>query len=91
MVFVPNRSAGFLEPSEEKAVSFKRGTAFLFHALHVHQGSGTPKASFTGVNQPHLMALFAIELTQGPTPRFTNLHVSPAIKGPQISAQVRPC
>ena len=40
------------------------------------------KASPTSVSDPHLMALFAIELTQGPNLRFPNLHVTQAIKRP---------
>ena len=45
-------------------------------ALDVHQGSGIPKASPTGLTHPRLMAFFAIELTQGPNLRFPNLHVT---------------
>ena len=32
------------------------------------------------------MAFFAIELTQGPNLRFSNLHVTQAIKRPQLGA-----
>ena len=63
-LFVPSGSSGFPDPWVERAVPFKRGTAFFFNALDVHRGSGLPKASPAGVTHPHLMAFFAIELTQ---------------------------
>ena len=59
---------------------------FFFNALDVHQGSGIPKASPTGVRDPRLMAFFAIELTQGGNLRFPNLHVTQSIKRPQLGA-----
>ena len=60
-------NSGFPSPWVERAVPFKRGTAFFFNALDVHRGSGIPKAldSPTGVTHPRLMAFFAIEITQG--------------------------
>ena len=63
-LFVPSSSSGFPDPWVERAVPFKRGTAFFFNALDVHRGSGIPKASPMGVRDPRLMAFFAIELTQ---------------------------
>ena len=59
---------------------------FYFNALDVHRGSGIPKASPTAVSHPHLMAFFAMELTQGPNLRFPNLHVTQSIKRPQLGA-----
>ena len=44
-LFVPSSSSGFPDPWVERAVPFKRGTAFFFNALDVHRGSGIPKAS----------------------------------------------
>ena len=38
------------------------------------------------MSHPPLMAFFAIELTQGPNLWFPNLHVTQAIKGPQLGA-----
>ena len=96
-LFVPSSSPGFPDPWVERAVPFKRGTAFFFNALDVHRGSGIPKAPPTGVTHPHLMAFFAIELTQGPNLRFRNLHVSQNIKGPRLGApgargrKIAPC
>ena len=84
--FVPSSSSGFPDPWVERAVPFKRGTAFFFNALDVHRGSGIPKASPTGVTQPRLMAFFAIELTPGGNLRFPNLHVTQSIKRPQLGA-----
>ena len=63
-LFVPSSSSGFPDPWVERAVPFKRGTAFFFNALDVHRGSGIPKAIPMGVRDPRLMAFFAIELTQ---------------------------
>ena len=85
-LFVPSSSSGFPDPSVERAVPFKRGTAFFFNALDVHRGSGIPKGSPTGVRDPRLMAFFAIELTQGGNLRFPNLHVTRSIKRPQLGA-----
>ena len=85
-LFVPSSSSGFPDPWVERAVPFKRGTAFFFNALDVHRGSGIPKASPTGVRDPRLMAFFAIELTQGGNLRFPNLHVTQSIKRPQLGA-----
>ena len=85
-LFVPSSCSGFPDPGVERAVPFKRGTAFFFNALDVHRGSGIPKASPTGVTHPRLMAFFAIELTQGPNVRFRNLHVTQSIKRPQLGA-----
>ena len=65
---------------------FKRGTAFCFNALDVNRGSCIPKASPTGVTDPHLMAFFAIELAQGGNLRFSNLHLTQLIKQPQLGA-----
>ena len=79
-------SSGFPDPWVERAVPFKRGTAFIFNALDVHRGSGIPKASPTGVRDPRLMAFFAIELTQGGNLRLPNLHVTQAIKRPEVGA-----
>ena len=79
-------SSGFPAPWVERAVPFKRATAFFFNALDVHRGSGIPKASPTGVTHPRLMAFFAIELTQGRNLRFPNLHVTQSIKRPQLGA-----
>ena len=59
-LFVPSSSSGFPDPWVERAVPFKRGTAFFFNALDVHRGSGIPKASPTGVRDPRLMA-FLVE------------------------------
>ena len=56
-LFVPSSSSGFPDPWVERAVPFKRGTAFFFNALDVHRGSGIPKASPTGVSHPRPMAL----------------------------------
>ena len=50
------------------------------------QAFGMP--SSTGVTHPRLMASFAIKLNQGPNLRFPNLHVTQAIKRPQLGA---PC
>ena len=83
-LFVPSSSSGFPDPWVERAVPFKRGTAFFFNALDVHRGSGIPKASPTGVSHPRLMAFFAIELTVGGNLRFPNLHVTQSIKRPQF-------
>ena len=85
-LFVPSSSLGYPDPWVERAVPFKRGTAFFFNALDVHRGSGIPKAWPTGVTHPRLMAFFAIELTQGPNLRFPNLHVTEADKRPQLGA-----
>ena len=85
-LFVPSSSLGFPDLWVERAVPFKRGTAFFFDALDVHRGSGIPKASPTGVSDPRLMAFFAIELTQGPNLRFPNLHITQSIKRPQLGA-----
>ena len=85
-LFVPSSSLGFPDPWVERAVPFKRGTAFFFNALDVHRGSGIPKASPTGVTQPRLMAFFAIELTQRGILQFPNLHVTQSIKRPQLGA-----
>ena len=85
-LFVPSSSSGFPDPWVERAVPFKRGTAFFFNALDVHRGSGIPKASPMGVRDPRLMAFFAIELTQGRNLRFPNLHVTQSIKRPQLGA-----
>ena len=85
-LFVPSSSSGFSDPWVERVVPFKRGTAFFFNALDVHQGSGIPKASPIGVTHPRLMAFFAIELTQGPNLRFPRLHVTQAFKRPQLGA-----
>ena len=85
-LFVPSSSSGFPDPWVERAVPFKRGTAFFFNALDVHRGSGIPKASPMGVRDPRLMAFFAIELTQGGNLRFPNLHVTGSIKRPQLGA-----
>ena len=85
-LFVPSSSSGFPDPWVERAVPFKRGTAFFFNALDVHRGSGIPKASPTGVSHPRLMAFFAIELTHGGNLRFPNLHVTQSIKRPQLGA-----
>ena len=60
-LLVPSSSSGFPDPWVERAVPFKRGIAFFFTALDVHQGSGIPKASPTGVSHPRLMAFFAID------------------------------
>ena len=82
-LFVPYSTSGFPDPWVERAVPFKRGTAFFFfNALDVHRGSGIPKDSPTGVTDPRLMAFFEIELTQGPNLRFPNLHVTQSIKRP---------
>ena len=85
-LFVPSSSSGFPDPWVERAVPFKRGTAFFFNALDVHRASGIPKASPTWVAHPRLMAFFAIELTQGGNLRFPNLHVTQAITRPQLGA-----
>ena len=85
-LFVPSSSSGFPDPWAERAVPFKRGTAFFFNALDVRRGSGIPKASPTGVRDPRLMAFFAIELTQGGNLRFPNLHVTQSVKRPQLGA-----
>ena len=85
-LFVPSSSSGFPDPWVERAVPFKRGTAFFFNAPDVHRGSGIPKASPMGVRDPRLMAFFAIELTQGRNLRFPNLHVTQSIKRPQLGA-----
>ena len=85
-LLVPSSSSGFPDPWVERAVPFKRGTAFFFNALDVHRGSGIPKASPTGVSHPRLMAFFAIELTVGGNLRFPNLHVTQSIKSPQLGA-----
>ena len=85
-LFVPSSSSGCPDPWVERAVPFKRGTAFFFNALDVHRRSGIPKASPTGVTNPRLMAFFAIELTPGPNLRFPNLHVTQSIKRPQLGA-----
>ena len=55
-LFVPSSSSGFHDPWVERAVPFKRGTAFFFNALDVHRGSGIPNVSPTGVTHPRLMA-----------------------------------
>ena len=86
LLFVPSSSSGFPDPWVERAVPFKRGTAFFFNALDVHRGSGIPKASPMGVRDPRLMAFFAMELTQGGNLRFPNLHVTQSIKSPQLGA-----
>ena len=85
-LFAPSSNPRFPDPWVERAVPFKRGTAFCFNPLDVHWGSGIPKASPTGVTHPRLMAFFAIELTQGPNLRFPNLHVTQSIKRPQLGA-----
>ena len=85
-LFLPCRSSAFPDPWVERDVPFKRGAAFLFDALGVHRGSGIPTASPTGVTNPRLMALFAMELTQGPNLRFPNLRVTQSIKRPQLWA-----
>ena len=85
-LFVPSSSSGFRDPWVERALPFKRGTAFFFNALDVHRGSGIPKASPTGVSHPRLMAFFAIELTQGGNLRFPKPHVTQSIKRPQLGA-----
>ena len=51
-LFVPSSSSGFPDPWVERAVPFKRGTAFFFNALDVYRGSGIPKASPMGVRTP---------------------------------------
>ena len=51
-LFVPCSRYGFPDPWPERAVCFKRATAFFFNALDVHGGSGNPKASPTGVANP---------------------------------------
>ena len=78
-LFVPSSSLGFPDPWVERAVPFERGSAFFSNALDVQRGSGIPKASPTWVSDPRLMAFFAIELTQGPNLRFSNLHVIQSI------------
>ena len=86
-LFLPSSSLGFPDPWVDRAVPFKRGTAFFFfNALDVHRGSGILKASPTSVSHPRLMAFFSIELTQGPNLRFPNLHVTQSIKRPQLEA-----
>ena len=85
-LFVPSSSSGFPDPWVDRAVPFKRGTAFFFNALDVHRGSGIPKASPMGVRDPRLMAFFAIELTQGGNLRFPNLHMTQSIERPQLGA-----
>ena len=49
-LFVPSSISWFSDPWVERAVPFKRGTAFFFNALDVHRGSGIPKAS-TGMGR----------------------------------------
>ena len=83
-LFVPFNGLGFPDFWVERAAPFKRGAAFFFNALDVHRGSGIPKAAPTGVSDPRLMAFFAIKLTQGPVLRFSNLHVTQAIKRPRL-------
>ena len=56
-LFVPSSGSGFPDPWVERAVPFKRGTAFFFNALDVHRGSGIPKASPTGVTEAQLRSL----------------------------------
>ena len=85
-LFVPSSSSGSLDPWVERAVPFKRGTAFFFLMPDVHRGWGIPKASPTGMTHPRLMAFFAIELTQGPNLRFPNLHATQYLKRPQLGA-----
>ena len=85
-LIVPPRNWGLPNPWVERAVPFRRGTAFLFNALDIHRVSGIPKASPTGVTHPRLRAFFAIELTQGPNLRFPKLHISHAIWRPQLGA-----
>ena len=85
-LFVPSSSSGFPDPWVERAVPFKRGTAFFFNALDVHRGSRIPKASPTGMRDPRLMAFSAIELTQGWNLRFPNMHVTQSIRRPQLGA-----
>ena len=86
ILFVPSSSSGFPDPWVERAVRFKRGTAFFFNALDVQRGWGIPKAAPTGVSDPCLMAFFAIELTQGPNLRLPNLHVTLTINRPQMGS-----
>ena len=70
---------------------------FFFNALDVPRGSGIPKAAPNGVSDPRLIAFCAIELTQGRNLRFHNLHVTQAIKQPQLGslggggAKTAPC
>ena len=76
-LFVPYSSSGFPDPWVERAVPFKRGSAFFFNALDVHRGSGIPKASPTGVSHPRLMAFFAIPLPKALTFSSRTLHGLP--------------
>ena len=85
-LFKHSSSSGFPDPWVERAVPFKRGTAFFFNVLGVHRESGIPKASPTGVTHPRLMAFFAVELTHGPRLRFPNLRVAQSIKRPHLGA-----
>ena len=63
---------------------------FFFNAFDVHRESGIPKASPTGVSYPRL-------IPQGPNLRFPTLHVTQAIKRPQLwspgglGANTAPC
>ena len=69
-----------------RGLCHSRGALAFFFALDVHRGAGPPKASPTGVIHPHLMAFFAIELTQGPNLHLPNLYVTRAIKRRQLGA-----
>ena len=42
-LFVPSSSSGFPDSWVERAVLFKRGTAFVFNALDVHRCRGFPR------------------------------------------------
>ena len=75
-LFVPSNSSGFPDPWVERVVPFKTGK----------RGLGIPKAAPTGVSGPRLMALFAIELPQGPDLQFPNLHVTHANNRPRLGA-----
>ena len=81
-LFVPSSISGFRALGWRGLCLSKGAPDFFFNALDVHRGSGTPKASPTGVADPRPMAFFAIERTQGLNLRFPNLHVTQAIKRP---------
>ena len=47
-LFVPYSSSGFRDPWVERALPFKRGTAFFFNALDVHRGLGWERDASNG-------------------------------------------